>query len=63
MQDKTQVIITAIIAILILEAIALAKGIDGVLLASAFTIIGGLAGYKVKSEQNKRLIRKLTQRQ
>jgi len=37
----------AIIAILILEALALIKGIDGAGLASAIAVIAALGGYQV----------------
>ena len=37
----------AIIAIVILEALALIKGINGAGLASSLAVIGALGGYKV----------------
>ena len=40
-----RIIITAIVVIGALEAIALIKGIDGVLLSTALVIIAGLAGW------------------
>lgn len=46
-KDRTKE--TAIIAIAVLEAVALAKGIDGTMLAIAFSIIGGLAGYELRT--------------
>jgi len=41
--------IVAIVGIVILEAIALANGIDGVLMSGAIAVIGGLAGYQAKT--------------
>lgn len=41
-------IILAIIAITVIELVALAHGIDGKLLLASMTIIGGLAGYKAR---------------
>lgn len=49
MQKESKVIITAIICISILEFVATLKGTDGTLLAAALTIIGGLAGYGLKT--------------
>ena len=43
----------AIIAVVILEAIALAKGFDGAGLASALAVIGGLAGYSIGKKREK----------
>ena len=42
---KWRIVITAIICITILEAIALLKGMDGLLLTSVLVIIAGLAGW------------------
>ena len=44
-RNTTLVTITAIIGIVILEAIALIQGIDGAILSTVFVIIGGLAGF------------------
>lgn len=50
--NKTTVI--AIIAIAVLAGIALLKGVNGTLLAGAFTIIGGLGGFAIgKKAANK----------
>jgi len=38
----------AIAGIVILESIALAKGIDGAMLGLALSIIGGIVGYSVR---------------
>ncbi|MBA7587006.1 hypothetical protein ES708_29016 [subsurface metagenome] len=49
--NKTTVI--AIIAICVLEGVALARGIDGAALSGALALIAGLGGYtlgKVKSK-------------
>jgi hypothetical protein len=43
----------AIIVIGILGAIALFKGIDGVLFGGVVTIIGGIAGYTIQSKKDK----------
>ena len=40
--------LVAISGIVILEAIALYKGINGVMFGTAMTVIGGIAGYSVK---------------
>jgi len=49
MKEKTEICLFAIGAITVLESIALAKGINGALLTSAFTMIGAIAGYLFKS--------------
>jgi len=41
------VVIVAISAVTGLAFFAASKGIDGVMLSSAFTVIGGLAGYDI----------------
>ena len=46
--------IIAIICIAGLLAFAVAKGIDGALLASGFALIGGLGGYEIKVILEKR---------
>ena len=48
------IILTAILAITILEAFALFQGIDGTLLAGSIAIIAGLAGYKVATIKKKK---------
>jgi len=45
MRDETIVCVVAITAIMVLEAIALAKGLDHGLLATAFSVIGSIVGY------------------
>jgi hypothetical protein len=46
MKDETKLSIIAIIAILILEGLAIYKGMDGTLLAGVIAIVAGLAGYE-----------------
>lgn len=43
----------AIYAITLLVSLALLKGIDGVLLASAFSLIAGLGGYAIGTRKGK----------
>lgn len=42
--------LAAIIGVVILEVIALLKGIDGALLVSAVAVLGGLGGYSIKKK-------------
>jgi hypothetical protein len=49
MEDKTALSITAIACITVLEAMAIANGIDGVAFATALSLIAGIAGYQVKA--------------
>ena len=51
-KDQTLIIVVAIISILIMECIALLKGIDGALLMTSLAIVGGLAGYELKAIKN-----------
>jgi len=46
MEDSMIVKTTAIVAVCVLEAIALLSGVDGALLALSFSFIGGIAGYE-----------------
>ena len=46
--DNTVIKVTAIGSIAFLEALALLKGIDGVILSMVIAIISGLAGYSIK---------------
>jgi len=50
----TLTVIIAMLCITALLVVALAQGIDGALLASGFTIIGGLGGYEIKVLSDKR---------
>ena len=51
--DKTQaIIITAILAIAILEGIALLTGTDGAYFALVIAAVSGLAGYEIKTFVN-----------
>lgn len=45
--------IVAISGIVLLESIALLKGINGVLFGTAMSIIGGIAGYTIKNSMDK----------
>ena len=47
MEDKTILSVAAIIGIVVLEGIALAKGINGTALAGCCSLIAGIAGYVV----------------
>jgi len=49
MKDETIISLTAIFSILLLTSVALLKGIDGALFMSAVAIIGGIAGYELKT--------------
>ena len=48
MKDKTKIALAAIAGIVILDAIALLKNIDGYLLATVFAILAGAAGFEAK---------------
>ena len=52
MTDKTLITIIAIISIMILEVIALLKGIDGQIFATVISIIAGLGGYTIGRKIN-----------
>jgi len=45
--------ITAIIAVTILEAIALLKGVNGAMLSICIAAIAGLGGYELASKRNR----------
>ena len=47
MSDKTLITIIAIISIVVLEVIALLKGIDGQIFATIISVLTGLGGYTV----------------
>jgi len=47
------IVIVAILAITTLVGLALANGIDGMVLAGAMAIIGGLAGFSGKALKDK----------
>ena len=49
MADKNIVICVAIAALVILETVALCKGINGALFAGVIAVIAGLAGYTIPS--------------
>ena len=46
---KTSVIITSLICITLLEAFALYKGLNGVLLTTIVAVIAGIAGFIIPS--------------
>lgn len=48
---KACVIPLAIISLLILELVALLKGVNGTLFSLVVAVIGGLAGYKIKEKK------------
>ena len=52
--DKTIIILAAIMAVMVIEAIALLMDKNGAMLMASLTIIGGLAGYQVKKVQEKK---------
>ena len=43
--------LAAIIGIVILQVIALLKGVDGALLVSAVAVLGGLGGFSIKKRR------------
>lgn len=45
--------IVAIVAVVILELVALSQGINGVMLAGSIAVISGLGGYTVKAAKDK----------
>ena len=47
---KHIITIVAILGIVVLESIALAKGINGVMFGTALSVIGGIAGYTLKNK-------------
>lgn len=53
MKQAGIITLTAIVAIVALEMVALCKGINGVLLGGAITIIAGLGGYQVHNLRDK----------
>jgi len=53
MTDKTKITLTTVIVIAVLATIAMLKGIDGALYMTALTLIGGLAGYELKTVKDK----------
>lgn len=52
MKDETIITISAITAIIILEAVALIKGINGALFGLVIAAVAGLAGYEIKKIQS-----------
>jgi len=54
MTGTVLLIVVAMLSITALNVVALANGINGVLLASGMAIIGGLAGYQGKILRDKK---------
>jgi hypothetical protein len=52
-RDSTIVKITAIVSLTVICSLALLKGIDSVLVASVSAIIGGIAGYELRKNNEK----------
>lgn len=50
---KKWTVIIAIIAVTTLATVALLKGMNGAVLLSAFSIIGGLGGYEIGRKKSK----------
>ena len=50
---ETIILCLAILGVIILESIALFKGIDGSLFMTSLFLIGGLGGYELKDMQEK----------
>lgn len=53
----------AIIAIGVLTVVALINGFDGALLATSFSVIGGLAGYTYGTYRGKKIVDKEERKQ
>ena len=53
MKEQTILSLFGIGAIVILEAIALLKGVNGAMLMTSLALIGGIAGYEIKSLQSR----------
>jgi hypothetical protein len=52
-RDSTIVKIVAIVSLTVICSLALLKGIDSVLVASVSAIIGGIAGYELRKNNEK----------
>lgn len=48
MQDKTLLSIVGMVLLVVLECVAIFRGINGMLLSGVIAIIAGLAGYNAK---------------
>lgn len=53
MEIKKEIVIAAIASIVVLEAIALLKGIDGLILTTVIAAIAGLAGWIIPAPKLK----------
>jgi len=51
--SKIIVPVCAIIAITVIEVIALSNGIDGTILSGSMAAIGGICGYAIKTARKK----------
>jgi len=45
MEDKTWLSLAGMVLLVLLECVAMLKGIDGILLSGVIAIVAGLAGY------------------
>lgn len=54
MKEQTILSLFAMGVITVIEVVALLKGINGSVLLLVFTLVGGIAGYEIKTLQNKR---------
>jgi hypothetical protein len=52
MKESSLVKIVAIVSLTIISVTALSRGIDSVLIASISAIIGGIAGYEIRRNEN-----------
>lgn len=46
--NEWKIIVTAILSVTLLDAIALIRGIDGIFFALSLVVVSGLGGYRVK---------------
>lgn len=53
LEDRTIIVVTGLLSIVIIEAIALLMGHNGAYLSLALTSIGGIIGYSVKGAKDK----------
>ena len=52
MKEQSVISLGAVGAIALLETVALLKGVNGAMLMLSFSLIGGIAGYEIKSIMN-----------
>lgn len=53
MEDETVIIVAAVVAIVVVESIALMNGVNGVLLRVVVATLAGLGGYSVHTQIHK----------